>query len=71
MSYIPEDQDNPLSEVPLTSVDEVVNSMTNFDLFGDWSTQMDEDQATSPKRPVPETILQSAKEYFHTSSPSL
>lgn len=48
------DQEQPISEVPLTSVDEVVKSMTNFDL-GDRSQDMDQDQSSGPKTINPET----------------
>lgn len=43
-SSIPENLERPLLKVPLSSVDDIVNSMTDFDLFGDRSNQMDDDQ---------------------------
>lgn len=42
--------------MPLTSVDDVVQSMTDFDLFGDPSKDMDTDQTTGSKISSPETV---------------
>lgn len=67
-SSITEAQDKPLPEFPLTSLDEVVKSMTDFHIFGDRSNQMEKDQATSPKIPAPEIVCESAKKYLQASS---
>lgn len=54
---VPDNVKRPIPAVPLTSVDDVVKSMTDFDLFGDWSNQMDNDQETGHKSPIPETLM--------------
>lgn len=66
-----EDHESTLPEVPLTTVDDVVKYMTDFELFGDGSKHMDKDQETSPKSPVPNTVTQNEDESPHTSSPPL
>lgn len=45
--------------------------MTDFDLFGDHSKHLDEDQATGPKSPVPYIITHNEEETLHNSTPSL